>query len=575
MPLFPVSPSGLCAIALLSLSPALRAQVQIPADEMSLRAAPYFPSPAAGIIRTKVELVEAPAVVRDSNGIAIPNLTREDFEVLDSGKKQEISTFSVETFSRAVEPAKPSMSAAPARTQAPQANSEPPRRYIALVLDDLNTDFASLRRGKTAAEKFVSEALTPRDLVGVFTTALSQTVEFTADVPTLRNAIEAVTPHARYSDELHECATMRAYEAYLIVDLRDAQLLRAKAGEFSACYHMTTELALRAAESKADTVLEHASANTDNTLRSVSAVVAAVGKMPGQRLVMLASSGFLSAGKEQELQALSSVALHNGVIVSGMDLRGLYTVVPGGDAATPKYGRGMSMPEIQIQARVDDAKDDGMAMLTSATGGNFFHNNNDLDLGFRRLGALPEVIYVLGFSPGDAAADGKYHPLKVRLTGGRHGSVEARNGYYASAKELPADLARRSDRDRILMGPDTPSDAPARIASESGASDTGPRVVTRVWIDVNRLDFKTKKDRRMQQVTVIAALLDDAGNFVVGRQALANLALKNRSFEALSPAGLTVSLSLHAPPGVYTLRVLVQEDGAGKRTAVSSSIRLQ
>jgi len=569
-----MSQSGLCAIALLSLSPALRAQMQIPADELSLHAAPYFPSPAAGILRSQVELVEVPAVVRDSNGIAIPNLTREDFEVLDSGKKQKISVFSVETFSQAGEPTEPIMSPAPYGTPTPQSKSEPPRRYIALVLDDLNTDVASLHRGKTAAEKFVSEALAPRDLVGVFTTALSQTVEFTADVPTLRQAIEAVMPHTRYSDELHECAPIRAYEAYLIANHQDPPLLRAKAGELMACHHMPPDTALRTAEAKADAIWEHVSINTDDTLRSIAAVVAAISRMPGRRLVLLTSSGFISAGKEQELQALSSVALHHGVIVSGMDLRGLYTVMPGGDASTPKYARGMRMPEIQVQARVEDAKDDGMAMLASATGGSFFHNNNNLALGFHRLGAVPEVIYLLGFSPGEAVTDGKYHQLKVRLTGGHHGSVEARNGYYAPAKELPADLARRSDRDRILMGPDAPADVPARIIAEPGTSDTGPRVVARVWVDVSRLNFETKKDRRMQHLMVIAALLDNAGNFVVGRQALADLALRNRSFEALSLAGLTVSLSLHAPPGVYNLRVLAQEDLTGKRTAVSSSITL-
>jgi VWFA-related protein len=567
-----MSPSGLCTVALLTLSQTLPAQMQIPADELSLHAAPYFPSSAAGIIRTQVELVEVPTVVRDSNGIAIPNLTREDFEVLDSGKRQEISAFSIETFSRAGEPIEPIVSPDPNRTQTPQSRSEPPRRYIALVLDDLNTDFASLRRGKTAAQKFVSEALTPRDLVGIFTTALSQTVEFTADVPALRQAIEAVNPHPRYSDELHECAPLRAYEAYVIANHLDPPLLRAKAAEFAGCALIPMDAALRAVEGRAHFIWEHVSSNTDDTLRSVAAAVAAVGRMPGQRLVLLTSSGFVSAGKEQELQALSTVALHNGVIVSGMDLRGLYTVMPGGDAATP---RGRSMPEIRIQTLVEDAQADAMAMLASATGGSFFHNNNDLALGFHRLGAVPEVIYLLGFSPGETAADGKYHPLKVRLTGGRHGSVEARNGYYAPAKEPPADLARRADRDRILMGPDAPADVAARVIAEPGKSDTGPRVVAQVWIDVSRLNFETNKDRRMQQVTVIAALLDDAGNFVVGRQARADLALKNRSFEALSSAGLSVSLSLHAPPGAYNLRVLVEEDLTGKRTAVSSSVKLR
>ena len=125
-----------------------------------------------------------------------------------------------------------------------------------------------------------------------------------------------------------------------------------------------------------------------------------------------------------------------------------------------------------------------------------------------------------------------------------------------------------------MRSPEAPSDVAARIVAEPGTSDTGPRVIARVWVDISRLNFGTKKDRRVQHLVMIAALFDDAGNFVVGRQALADLALRNRSFEALSSAGLTVSLSLHAPPGVYHLRVLLQEDLTGKRTAVSDPITL-
>jgi len=62
---------------------------------------------------------------------------------------------------------------------------------------------------------------------------------------------------------------------------------------------------------------------------------------------------------------------------------------------------------------------------------------------------------------------------------------------------------------------------------------------------------------------------------VVGRQAEAELALKNGSFEALSAAGLTVSLSLHAAPGSYRLRVLVEEGLTGKRTVVGRALELR
>ena len=72
-----------------------------------------------------------------------------------------------------------------------------------------------------------------------------------------------------------------------------------------------------------------------------------------------------------------------------------------------------------------------MAILAAGTGGLFFQNNNDLDLGLRELGLLPEYSYSLAFAP-PGAPDGKYHTLKVRLKQSRGYEVQARPGYFAA-----------------------------------------------------------------------------------------------------------------------------------------------
>jgi len=521
-----------------------------------------------------VDLVEVPVVVRDGKGVAIPNLTRDDFEVFDAGKKQEITAFSIEIFSPSGAVTEGGPSGAPRPAPAPP-KAETPRRLIALVMDDLNTDPASLRRGKTAAEKFVSEALTPGDLVGVFTTALSQNVLFTADVQKLRTAIEEVAPHPRYSDELHACPAIRAYEAYLIVNHLNRELLSAKAAELARCNHVKdTAAAERATEMLAQAIWQNARANTGNTLRSIASVVATMAKMPGQRTVLLASGGFVSSEEEQGLQELTIVALHSGVVINALDLRGLYPVIPGGDASTPKLARGMQPAELAVSERVEDTKADGLAALASGTGGQLLHNNNDLTSGLRRLATLPEVLYVLGFAAGNVPRDGRYHPLKVRLTRGHYGSMQARMGYNAPSKEGPAGLESERNRDQVLMGSDSPADVAARVTAETSNSDAGPKIAIKAWIDVSRLNFATRQDRRIQRLTVIAALFDSAGTFVTGRQADADLALKETGFEALATAGLTVALSLHAPPESYHLRVLVQEGLTGKIAVTTTLIEI-
>src|SRR5579862_5638018 len=122
-----------CAICALAL--ALAAQTPLGSDEVSLRAAPYSPLFAGGTIRTQVELVEVPVVVRDGKGAAVAGLKREDFELFASGKKQEISAFSVETFpaagTAANHPGEPVSTSAVATAKPDGAT-----RFVALVLDD-------------------------------------------------------------------------------------------------------------------------------------------------------------------------------------------------------------------------------------------------------------------------------------------------------------------------------------------------------------------------------------------------------------------------------------------------------
>jgi len=555
--------------AVLFLAALVAAQTQIGPDELTLRAAPYWPLAAAATIRTQVELVEVPVVVRDRNGAAVGGLTRDDFEIFDSGRKQEITAFSVETFPRsgaaAPSPNRSSTAAAPARP-------DTLRRFIALVLDDLNSDFGSLRRGQNAAEQFVAGSLSPGDEVAVFTTALSETVTFTNDRRKLETVIEKVRPHARSSDD-RTCPQIRPYEAYAISNDLDRDVLDARIAELMGCVRgISRSAAEQAVRMKARGIWEIAKANTGYTLRSIASIVSTMSQMPGRRAVLLASSGFITGEEEQSLQAITTMALHTGVIINALDLRGLYPIMPGGQVDNPRPG---GMTEMAIQGRAENAKDDGIAVLASGTGGQFFHNNNDLAAGFHRLGALPEVLYVLGFDAGSVAHDGRYHPLKVRLKAGRRGAVQSRMGYTAPPKELPADMARQQQTDTLLTGDKTLADIAARVTAEPESSASGPKVAVKTWIDIARLQFATREDRRTQKLTVIAGLLDGAGNFVTGREAKADAALTEAGYASLARVGLTIALSLHAPPGKYRLRVLVREELTGKMSATGRAVELR
>jgi VWFA-related protein len=75
-----------------------------------------------------------------------------------------------------------------------------------------------------------------------------------------------------------------------------------------------------------------------------------------------------------------------------------------------------------------------MADLADATGGDYFHNSNDLEGGFQRLTTTPEYTYLLAFSADKVKQDGSIHELKVKVD--RQGvKLRARRGYFAPRRD--------------------------------------------------------------------------------------------------------------------------------------------
>jgi VWFA-related protein len=168
-------------------------------DEMHARTVPYVPPPPIKL-RTEVDVVEVPVVVRDGQHRAVAGLTRNNLAIYDTGVRQTITAFSEQRFAPppdAVGGIKPAV--VPASPAGPK--SEPQSRFVTLCFDDLNMDALSLKPVKEAAERFVKTALAPGDRVTVATTALPRDSDFTADVPKLVEQIDKVTNHQRSNDD--------------------------------------------------------------------------------------------------------------------------------------------------------------------------------------------------------------------------------------------------------------------------------------------------------------------------------------------------------------------------------------
>ena len=137
---------------------------------------------APATFTSRVNLVPITVVVRDDKGRAIGNLTKDDFRVLDNGKPQVISRFTIEkpgTTPVVMEP-----QAAEPGELAPPPGAPPPviaTRFVAYLFDDVHLKWEDLVHVREAAARFLASSLQPSDRAAIYTTSGQTMLEFTSD----------------------------------------------------------------------------------------------------------------------------------------------------------------------------------------------------------------------------------------------------------------------------------------------------------------------------------------------------------------------------------------------------------
>jgi VWFA-related protein len=556
----------------------LSAQNRIDPQELRARIGEYLPR-AQYALRAETRLVEAGVVVRDSRGRAVAGLQRSDFEIRDGSKTRAITVFSVNTAA----PAAPSTAPAKKDPAAPPPSEVRPR-FVGLLFDDMNSNLGEFRSAQVAAKRFAKEGLSAGDRVAVFTTSRAQILPFTTDAAPLIEAIEGLRIRPFRADG-SGCPEMTPFDAYLIAVRRDPSSLETKVAEARRCLNMPPERGRGQSSafnmldpvvgivvSQANAVWLQVRRTSQSTLGTIRYVVDYMALMPGSRMLLLASGGFLSGSLEAEQNDIISRALRGAVVINSLDAKGLYTL----DAVEmPRGGDVQSI--IRLQLLGTSPKEEGnnpLVYLAQSTGGRFFHNSNDLDQGFKELAVLPEIAYVLGFAP-DPVPDGKYHKLSVRLTAANRYSVQARPGYFAP-KDEPANSNPERRIDREVLTVDALRELPVKLSARAGALDNGKTgVVTAVSLDIKQLRFAERSGARTQQITFIAALLDERGVFVTGRESVIDMEFKESTYARLLEQGVNAVVQLEAPPGIYRLRGVVEETGEGRVSTFTQSIEIR
>ncbi len=534
--------------------------------------------------RVRVNLVLVRVVVRDSSGKVVSNLKKQDFQLSDNRKPQVISTFSTETpESHKVAPTTPSSAPDPDANVSgdPAAIAALPQRFVAVVFDDTNMLVEDTVWVRNAATRLFS-SLAPTDRVGIYSSSGQITQEFTQEHERLQESLLGVVPRpVAGAVGFHDCPEISYYQADQIVNKQDSQALMVATQDALECAYgndpkMTAQAQILSTMTSERT-LATGDSQTEYVYRHLEDIVRRLGGMPGQRVMVFVSPGFvITTMLTLDSSLLIDRANRANIVINTIDARGLYTPDLLGDIADPPHDS-MRTAGIKSSYRVQAqlAQSDILGQLADGTGGTFFHNRNDIDEGLREAAAAPAMSYLLGFSPQNLKLNGAYHTLKVTLASKQKLNVQARHGYYAPRTIKDPVEAAKEEIQEALFSQDEIHDLPVELQTQFFKKDQSQaRLAVLTHLDVKGIRFRKADGRNRDDLTVATAIFDENGNFVTGGEKIVEMKLLDTTFARLSRSGFTLKSSFDVKPGTYLVRMVVRDAEGAQMAARNGAVSI-
>ncbi len=579
------------------------------------------------LLRLETELVQIDVVVIDQDGKPVGDLKREDFELLEDGKPQQITHFAIGTSKRPAawitRERKRTADGTATETVAAETRSE---RYLIFAVDDLHLAPENLLVAKRALQRFVDQQMISGDQIALVTTSgtLGFFQQFTSDREVLRHAINRLSVQERKVTSSLDVPYITDYQAELI-DLGDQDALElavqeilalegsffqpppggqrggggtgsSQGGQSPQGLTSARDRAIARARMRARSIIEQNAHFTNATLTALEGIIRSLSPLPGRKIMVLLSDGFFMGGTRSsrhfDMRRLTDAATRAGVIIYSIDARGLVATPPGGSAAESSGIASISaLPgaRARIEQEAIGAKLHGLNALARDTGGLLIANNNDLNAGFQRVMDDNEVYYVLAYEPADSYRDGRFREIKIRLPGRPELKVRTRKGYFApketekvaekpKASEKLAQEARKARDEQIRAGLSALfplRGIPVELAADFlDLPSQGTVAAITAHIDANGIEFTQKDNFHLATLDLAGIIFDENGKAAKNFGERVNLQLNQQLFEQALRNGFSYRNLVRLKPGIYQVRLAVRQEGAARLGSASSWVEV-
>ena len=503
--------------------------------------------------RVEANFVEVDAFVSDAMGNPVTDLRATDVQLLEDGKPQKVSAFSLVNIPVA-RPERPLFSPSAIEPDV-QTNIGLDGRLYLFVLDDLHVDLTRAARVKESLHRFFERDFGANDLAAVVFTGGRSTdgQDFTNSPRLLLAAVD------KFIGRKMRSPTLERLDEYN----------RLQSGGLR-----------RAGDPVNDPLGMERGRNARNMMQSLQKLSDFMAGLHGRRKAMV----LISEGIDYDIYNLFdnnsvgsdiiyatrdaiAAATRGNVSIYAIDPRGLST--PGADlietsaVVTDDPGAGLGLPSSLNELRLSQ---DSLRSLADETGGFAITNQNDFNSAFDRLVRDNSTYYVIGYYASNDKRDGKFRKIEVRLT--RPGlTVRARRGYVAprGRAAAPAKPANDPLEDSLKAAADSPlamSGIPMRLfAAPYKGTPPNAAVAVAVEFGVGGFMFAQQNGTYNDKLAVVVRVIDNDGKVRVNDKATIDLTLMPDTFARARARGFRVTSAVNLPPGRYQLRVSAAEGG--------------
>ncbi len=497
--------------------------------------------------RVSVNLVQVDVVVTDGKGHHVTDLRPDDFEIFESGKRQNIAFFSKIGLPRSQPPSTyPDKPATPKELQDQDID-----RSIVLMIDDSAAHSEPEVLSVIAAGKqFINDQMQPSDLIAVTASRGEMGIyqRFTNDKRQIVAALDHVSRRPGYG----------------IWEVDPPSVFDEKSGSF-----VPIPLAL------GEPQFGYRGAPPPNPIGRLVWAIQSLQNAPGRKAIVLFTHGLAAPSSVVELANRAGVVIYV-IDPSGTDL----SLDP---KPRPDGGFDLGLTSRVVPGNAPYrllAKQTGGLWIKSAPGASLIE-----DLG-KALGDMNDY-YVLGYqtqrSEAKLAHGSVRHDVVVKVEDPRL-TIRSRNGYLSTANAAKTTPRTTGELlQQALFSPRNAGSIALRVESLYSASSPDPKTNLRspilgVMVTASGPDLTlaaTPEGLRKLDCDVLVAVFQEDGALAASRMSALSQTVTPEKAAQIASSGVHAGMSINLiRPGAYQIRVAVRDRASGAIGSTSGFLQV-